>query len=58
VVADLLEGKAISKKLRRAGMPQGMRPRVSGLDAKRDKLAIGNVVEAAGLYWAPRCLQS
>ena len=58
VVADLLEGKAIGKKLRRAGMPQRMRSRVSGLDAKRDKLAIGNVVEAAGLYRAPRCLQS
>jgi hypothetical protein len=46
VVADLLEGKAISKKPRCAGMPQRMRSRVSGLDAKCDKLAIGNVVGA------------
>src|ERR1700691_1708513 len=58
VVADLLEGKAISKKPRCAGMPQRMRSRVSGLDAKCDKLAIGNVVETAGFYRAPRCLES
>jgi hypothetical protein len=39
-------------------MPERMRAMAGGLDAKRDELALGNVIEAAALYRAPRRLQS
>ena len=50
MIADLFEGQAIGDQSRRAGVTQGMRPTVSGLDFEGGKPATDNTIDAAGYY--------
>jgi len=53
MIADLFEGQTICDQSRRAGVTQGMRPTVSGLDPDGGKPGTDDIIDATGYYWTP-----